>query len=231
MLPSMRLLTLSVALALAACSPPPPPDDAPDATPDATPPDDTQQPDGAADEGPREAGVDAGPEASPDAADAAADAPVDTGPVYLDLAEIRSTERFAGTLRTNCTGPTCRELVWDVQASGSTCRDTGSAVEFSVRVCARGVAGLCDTVTGTQQIFLPPPPSSVASGPSVPWRADYVGGMYGPRYTEPGGTRRRRNFLAQVSGPEGGSNVAVMGIPGVTIDPLRGDIWLLGCAN
>lgn len=235
----MRLLTLAaVALALAACSPPPPPDDAPDAEIDAPVPQDAPPPDVVG----LDVAVDAGRDSAADApADVATEASSDAAPdapPWLDLAEIRSTERFEGSFRTVLMD---RELTWDAQPSGSSCMvlGGGAVVVFTVTACARGVAGLCDTVTGHLRTSLPPPfpppdagpvdlPSAMSSGPSVPWRAT-PGGYYGPSYMD-GAGRRRRNFLAQFAAEESTGFAAVLGIPGVTVDPIRGQLWLMGCA-
>lgn len=193
-------------------------------------PADAGQLDTGVDTGPGDAGGDAGADAGPVVADAGRDVGVDVprdvgvdaGPVTYDLeAERTGLEVRVVYLRT-CTsrdGGLCSADAPPVTVvQSASCSRAGDRLTFSVRACPfpddcsqlsgmfpsyRNATGAVVGVGATFSRTL-----RVASGP-------IIGG--------------RQSFHVQLDAPPVSGSPGVVGVPGRTVDPALGDLWLLGC--
>lgn len=164
-----------------------------------------------------DAGEDAGGDVGTDVVDVPRDegvdtGPVDAGPTRYDLDAARSIFEvhsafmrlnFSGT-RTVCDGP-----------SNATCSVSGGFVTFNLYGCFSG-----NYLTGR-----------IAVGSGIRAGALDFNGNYLPTLRITSGTERshRQSFLVQFAGPLDGSRDGAEGLPGRTVDPALGDLWLLGC--
>jgi hypothetical protein len=179
---------------------------------------------GQLDAGPEDTGaVDAGQDAGRDVGvDVPRDVGVDAGPVTYDLeAERTGLEVRVVYLRT-CTsrdGGLCSADAPPVTVvQSASCSRAGDRLTFSVRACPfpddcsqlsgmfpsyRNATGAVVGVGATFSRTL-----RVASGP-------IIGG--------------RQSFHVQLDAPPVSGSPGVVGVPGRTVDPALGDLWLLGC--
>lgn len=162
---------------------------------------------------PRDSGTDAG-------RDAGVDIPRDTGPAdagpmtySLDMVRAGLEVRVA-FVRVSSTGS---RTVCDAPTS-PTCSVSGGFVSFNLHACFGG-----SDLTGRVMVGNGDRPSAVALG--------LAGGQFLPtaRITSGVEVGGRRSFLVQFAGPARGSASGAEGIPGRTVDPALGDLWLLGC--
>lgn len=207
--------------------------DAPDA-PDASSPEDRPRP------------VDAGSDASdagadvPDAAaDAAADAsevsevseadapqaddadvavaPEDAGPVVHPLDPPPATTEVRVMIRTTChdqDGGPCGFAPITTVRSG-TCSRTGSRLNFTFNT-GYEITGLFPDYRGTAGATIAVVGAAATQGRDFVIEAGPAAG-------------RRQSFRVSFSAPATPSVGGVTGVPGRTLTPERGDVWLLGC--
>ena len=145
--------------------------------------------------------------------------PVDGGPVVYDLEAVRAGAEYVVSLRqfypsgssSNCvSAPTV-----------TSCSVTGGVLAFSIRACGVYLTGDFDTAAtrpGSLSIF--------AGG----------GGSFAPTLRLESGRRTaggpaRRSFHVQAAASPFQGEPGISGIPGRTVDPALGDIWLLGCPS
>jgi hypothetical protein len=106
------------------------------------------------------------------------------------------------------------------RATGATCVRAGDRLSFSFRAC--NASRTCEDVTGVA------PDYRSGAGASV---AVVGGGATQGRDLEvaagPAGVRQ--SFRVSFSAPSTTSAAGVTGVPGRTVSPARGDVWLLGC--
>jgi hypothetical protein len=162
--------------------------------------------------------VDTGTDAA--VVDAGGDAAHDTGPTFPDLNATHTSLQMSAlweSVPASGTG----DVFSMVDQSMSGCGPISGMQQFSVRVC---VGSACDTLTG----FLPPGTESgtyfYPTGQSVhlPYAV-----QSGPAYGVTGS--RRQNFHVQFSFAPNSTGYGAGGVAGETMDPARGDVWLLGC--
>ena len=138
--------------------------------------------------------------------------PVDGGPVVYDIeaARVGLEVRLAFT-RVSYTGS---RTVCDAPSAPS-CAVRAGEVNFFLNGCfgGNGLTGRITTGTGSRTGAL-----------------DF-NGQYLPTLRITSGSIRdaRQSFHVQFAGPVSGTLSGAEGIPGRTVDPALGDIWLLGC--
>lgn len=157
--------------------------------------------------------------AVPDVVDAP---PADAGPQVYPLdpppgaLEVRVL--FARTCASLDGGP-CDDVAQDT-AMGATCARTGDRLSFTLRACSP--SGTCATLTG----LVPDYRSAAGASVAVVWSAATQG-----RDIEvtAGPAGARQSFRVSFAAPSTTSAAGVTGVPGRTVSPVRGDVWLLGC--
>lgn len=163
-------------------------------------------------------GIDTG--ASPDVVleDAAS---ADAGPTRwpLDPPPL-TTEGHVLYQRTPCPEP-CDGPA-DTVAQAVACDVTGGRLSFSLRGCIAG--GGCLTLTG---VF---PSVSSDAGATLSIVGALANQGRNLRLTSGQPSAGRRSFRVQFNAPAVPGFVGVTGVPGRTVDPSLGDLWLLGCA-
>jgi len=125
--------------------------------------------------------------------------------------------------RAPCPEPCPYEAV-DTAMTGS-CSRTGNRLNFTLRACTR--SGSCSSVTGAFSDYRTGEGGSVAiiggqanQGRNLSLRSGTAGRV---EFT------LRQSFHVQFDAPELAGIPGVFGVPGRTVDPERGDVWLLGC--
>lgn len=115
-----------------------------------------------------------------------------------------------------CEGPA------DTVAQAVACDVTGGRLSFSLRGCIAG--GGCLTLTG---VF---PSVSSDAGATLSIVGALANQGRNLRLTPGQASAGRRSFRVQFNAPAVPGFVGVTGVPGRTVDPSLGDLWLLGCA-
>lgn len=115
-----------------------------------------------------------------------------------------------------CEGPA------DTVAQAVACDVTGGRLSFSLRGCIAG--GGCLTLTG---VF---PSVSSDAGATLSIVGALANQGRNLRLTSGQASAGRRSFRVQFNAPAVPGFVGVTGVPGRTVDPSLGDLWLLGCA-
>lgn len=190
-------------------------------------PADAGQLDTGVDAGPGDTGGDAGADAGAVVADAGRDADVDVprdggvdaGPVTYDLEAERTGLEVRVLMQATCDGQPCGNPL--TVAANASCSRTGSRLNFSLRACGAPPSTFCLSITG----LLPNLPAATGAAVSV---AEAFTGR--DVVVEAGAVARGRQSLrVSFSAPSTASASGVSGVPGRTVDPGRGDLWLLGC--
>jgi len=192
-----------------------------DAAPDVAATDATEEEGGAIDAPARDATEDATRDAAPDTpradAVAAGDAPDTPPPDPLERerpAEVRASVLYAAT----CARAACEELTRS-EASAASCEVSPSGVvRWSLRACTPP-GPPCDDLTGTADAV------TVASG-SGAVTAARPRVTLGPTYSASG---VRRNVRVQFAAAPTSMSTGAAGIEGRTLDPMLGEVLLLGC--
>lgn len=147
--------------------------------------------------------------------------PVDAGPTTWPLDPPPSAvEGHVLYQRTPCPEP-C-EGPADTVAQAVACDVTGGRLSFSLRGCIAG--GGCLTLTG---VF---PSVSSDAGATLSIVGALANQGRNLRLTPGQASAGRRSFRVQFNAPPVPGFVGVTGVPGRTVDPSLGDLWLLGCA-
>lgn len=143
---------------------------------------------------------------------------VDGGPVVFDLNEPRATESavllMARVCIVGCDNP-C-----DAAVVPGECRLASDGLHFSLPNTPR-----CSLITGLTRVGTVGTVTVIGSG--VPAQSDMTVTVQGASYVAGGASRR--NFRVQFSAPRSGGTNGVTGIPGRTVSPSLGDVWLFGC--
>jgi hypothetical protein len=176
-----------------------------------------------------DAGVDAGDVVDApvvDVVDAGTDVPRDTGPVdggpvVYDLEAARAETSYRVVYRQVGAGGDVTDC--DTPAISPSCSVMGGTLRFSLTTCFGGTL-----FTGTF-------PLSTVTGRSLSMFSG-GGGSFAPTLRFEAGRRiagspARRSFHVQAAAPVQNGEPAVSGIPGRTVDPTLGDLWLLGCVS
>ena len=145
------------------------------------------------------------------------DVPQDAGPVLYDLNAVRTGLEVRAVYRQpdrsfteDCDGP----------VTNASCSVMGDSLRFAFRTCSTSFAGVFAVTSdaGTRALSL----STTGAGNFAP-RLRFTAGTARP------GSPSRQGFHIQfardIVSPEPGAT----GIPGRTVDPMLGDIWILGC--
>jgi len=170
------------------------------------------------DSGPADAGSD-----RPDvvAVDAPRDAgPVDGGPVVYDLEATRAETSYRVVYRRISKG-SGSTTDCDTPPTATSCSVAGGTLRFSLHTCSTDFTGalpLSTTAGRTVSIFAGGGGSSATT----------VRIEVGRRIV---GSPARQSFHVQIAAPVQNNEPGVTGIPGRTVDPALGDLWLLGCPS
>jgi len=169
------------------------------------------------------AAPDASPGDAPDvpAADVVDAGPADAGPqVYALDPPTGAVEGHVLYQRTPCAAP-CSDPP-DTIALGATCTRTGALLNFTLRGCTFGPTS-CLQITGQF------PDYRSATGATLA----IVGGVANQgrdlRVSSGTAVAGRQSFHVQFAATPAGSAVGATGVPGRTVSPDLGDLWLLGC--
>lgn len=172
------------------------------------------------------AAPDASPGDAPDvpAADVVDAGPADAGPQVYALdpptGAVEGHVLYQRTCASTDGGP-CDEMVTDTALS-ATCTRTGNRLNFYVRACT-GPRGVCLDMTG---LF---PDYRTSTGATLA----IVGGVANQgrdlRVSSGTAVAGRQSFHVQFAATPAGSAVGATGVPGRTVSPDLGDLWLLGC--
>lgn len=151
-----------------------------------------------------------------DVVDAAADAPRDTGPadagpVLYDLNQARSALEVRAIYSDvgSPVGTRC-----DVVATVASCRVESGVLRFGVEACGRSFSGEVPLATTMGRVVA------------------VSGGQFAYDYSpvvSSGSSAGRQSFRVGVGAMQPVGGLGVTGVPGRTVEPARGDLWLLGC--
>lgn len=183
---------------------------------------DAGSPDMGFDAGPADAGVDA-PGGQPDVVDVVDvprdTGPVDGGPVVYDLDAVRSGVEYVVLHHVNYGGGTEGDCT--AAPTAATCSVSTGTLRFAFRQCGTDFVGtFALSLPGTRALSL----STSGAGNFAP----------NPVFTagrRNAGSPARQSFHIQFARAIMGSEPGATGIPGRTVDPTLGDIWLLGCQS
>ena len=142
------------------------------------------------------------------------DVPQDAGPVLYDLNAVRTgLEVRAVYRRVSSEGA----LDCEGAADMTSCFVSSNTLSFSLRACGRTFTGLVPLGTTTGRLVVVTPGAPRATND------------FNPVVVAGTGVGARQGFRIGVSAPQDEATPGVTGIAGRTVDPMRGDIWLLGC--
>lgn len=141
---------------------------------------------------------------------------VDGGPVVFDLEAVRTETSavllWGWTCSVGCEGTFC-----DATTTPGDCRLASDGLHFALSRCG-SVTGLTRAGgVGTVTISTGGAPAQSSAVVTTQGAGYMAGGV------------ARRNFHVQFAAPPGGGSDGVTGIPGRTVSPSLGDVWLFGC--
>lgn len=146
------------------------------------------------------------------------DVPRDAGPVLYDLNAVRTGLEVVGLYRRTLSGGTVSDCT--TPATMLSCAVMGDTLRFAFQQCGVDFVGTFSVPPATATLAL-----SIAIGGAGHFAAS-------PRIeagTLRSGTPSRQSFHIQYARPVNGPAPGATGIPGRTVDPMLGDVWLLGC--
>lgn len=143
--------------------------------------------------------------------------PVDGGPRVYDLDDVRTEMSAVLLWGLVCASRDCSNDFCDVTVTPGECRLASDGLHFGLTGCGT-VAGLA-SVGGAGTVTI--------SGGGAPAQSSSVATTQGQPYTT--GGVRRRNFHVQFAATAGAGSAGATGIPGRTVSPTLGDVWLFGC--
>jgi hypothetical protein len=143
--------------------------------------------------------------------------PADAGPQVYPLDPPPGALEVRVLLRSTCTAQDGGPCGFDpvTVATGATCTRTGSRLNFDLRAGSQ-ITGLVPDYRSNAGASV----AVVGGGATQGRNIEVVAGA------EVGG---RQSFRVSFSAPPTPSVAGVTGVPGRTVSPDRGDVWLLGC--
>lgn len=173
-----------------------------------------------------DAGLDAAVVDAPDVqlADVAADrpdvvdVPWDAGPVVYDLNAVRTGLEVVGLYRRTLSGGTVSDCT--TPATMFSCSVTSDTLRFAFQQCGVDFVGT---------FSVPPAATTLALSIAIGGAGHFAANPRIEAGTPRSGTPSRQSFHIQYARPVNGPAPGAAGIPGRTVDPSLGDIWILGC--
>ena len=150
-------------------------------------------------------------------------APADAGPVTWPLDPQPGAVEGHVLYQEACTGGVPCEGPPYSAVPQVTCERSGTVVTFSARACVPTTSPTCVSLTGRFPSYPQSTGATLAIVGAVAVQGRdlrITGGAAGPR----------QSFHVQFGAPFAGGTPGATGIPGRTVDPTLGDLWLLGCA-
>lgn len=149
----------------------------------------------------------------------AVDVPRDAGGVVYDLEAVRTETSYRVAARE--TYPSGAAENCEAPPTDTSCSVMSGTLRFSVRACGVYLTGLLPLSTTTGRVV-----SIFAGGGGS--SATTIRLTSGRRIA---GSPARQSFHIQVASAPFQGEPGLSGIPGRTVDPTLGDLWLLGCAS
>lgn len=149
----------------------------------------------------------------------AVDVPRDGGAVVYDLEAVRTETSYRVAARE--TYPSGAAENCEAPPTDTSCSVMSGTLRFSVRACGVYLTGLLPLSTTTGRVV-----SIFAGGGGS--SATTIRLTSGRRIA---GSPARQSFHIQVASAPFQGEPGLSGIPGRTVDPTLGDLWLLGCAS
>ena len=145
--------------------------------------------------------------------------PVDGGPVVYDLEAVRVETSYRVAARE--TYPSGAAEDCEAPPTDTSCSVMSGTLRFSVRACGVYLTGALPLATTTGRVVSIFAGGGGSSAMSIRLEA-------GRRV---GGSPARQSFHVQVASAPFQGEPGLSGIPGRTVDPALGDLWLLGCPS